>query len=448
MMDISDTIYSLARAIKGYALYPRGHPVRTRVLERLYMTINDALKSKQEMIFGVLDGEIVFEGRPFFTELSEYLRSLGIEKITFLRDLKKKELNYFIDILSTSEGLSGRREVLGRKIEELGISNIKLGDIKVDEVKERIIDFRWAKEAYKKGIEIMKVSIPEVSQGDISSIRTVREFVDFLVDGVRRDMTPFLALSALKTHDEYTFTHSMNVCILTMIQAKLLKLDSRLLHDIGIAGLFHDIGKEVIPVEIITKPDKLTEDEFRMMQRHPIEGAKILEKIPGINPLCQIVAFEHHMKYDFSGYPKTHRKRELNLCSLLCTIADVYDALRSIRAYRRETPPDVAATIMEGGAGKDFDPFLLNHFIKMLGVYPVGTVVRLDTGEIGIVYRLNPDAPLRPQIRLLFDEKGVKIEEVRLANLSDKDSSSGRYIRSIISTIEPAVVGIEPAEYL
>lgn len=447
-MDISDIIHSLVRAIKGYTLYPRGHPVRTRVLERLYTTINDAFKSKQEMIFGVLEGEVVFEGRPFFTELSEYLRNLGIEKITFLRDLKKKELNYFIDILSTSEGLSDRKETLDRRLEESGISNIRLGEIKVDEIKERIIDVRWAREAYKKGIDIMKVSIPEISQGDISSIRSVREFVDFLVDGVRSDTTPFLALSALKTHDEYTFTHSMNVCILTMTQARLLKLDSKLLHDIGMAGLFHDIGKEVIPVEIITKQGKLTEDEFGMMQRHPIEGAKILEKIPGINPLCQIVAFEHHMKYDFSGYPKRQRKRRLNLCSLLCTIADVYDALRSIRSYRGETPPDVAATIMEGGAGKDFDPFLLNHFIKMLGVYPVGTVVRLNTEEVGIVYRLNPDAPLRPQVRLLFDDKGVKIDGVRLANLSDKDSSSGRYVRSITSTIEPATVGIEPAEYL
>ena len=165
-----------------------------------------------------------------------------------------------------------------------------------------------------------------------------RTMVDGLAQAVAQNRTALLALTTLKNYDNYTFTHMVNVSILTMGQARALGIDGPLLREFGLAALMHDIGKVRTPLEVLNKPDKLTDAEFTIMKRHTVEGAEILRKTPDIPALAPVVAFEHHLRLDGTGYPHGVSRPTLNVGTMLCSIADVYDAMRSQRRYQQAFP--------------------------------------------------------------------------------------------------------------
>jgi len=203
----------------------------------------------------------------------------------------------------------------------------------------------------------------------------------------------------------------------------------------------HDIGKVRTPKEILNKPGKLTDDEFRIMRRHTVDGAEILRRTPEMPVLAPVVAFEHHLRLDGSGYPVGPRRSALNVGTMLCSIADVYDAMRSQRAYQDAFPTDRILTVLKHKDGDQFDQHLVRRFVQLLGIYPAGNLVKLSTGEVAVVLQAHAPDPRRPRVRVIFDRDGARLETPHDRNLFE---TLGDDAQTIVAPLDPAAFGIDP----
>jgi HD-GYP domain-containing protein (c-di-GMP phosphodiesterase class II) len=247
----------------------------------------------------------------------------------------------------------------------------------------------------------------------------------------------------VKHYDEYTFTHGLHICILSIALAWTIPLDNELLKELGISALLHDVGKIRVPLEILRKPGALTDEEFALVRRHPVDGALILaaqEEVPEVAP---VVAFEHHLQPDLRGYPVLKRPRELNLFSLIVSIADVYDALTTERPYRPPLAPHEALALMHGGEAGSFEPRLLGRFTEMLGRYPAGTLLRLSDGSTAVVSRPNPRDAARPFVRRVIEDEANPILDLEEINLAAAESPVG-----IDEVLDPAAARVDVARLL
>lgn len=286
--------------------------------------------------------------------------------------------------------------------------------------------------------------------GDILHAAEADRIIDALSAAIADDASALLALTACPgsdSRDQYTFTHMVNVAVLTLAQGIALGVDGPLLRAFGVAALMHDIGKVRTPPEVLNKPERLTNDEFAIMKRHVIDGAAILQRTPGMSALAPVVAFEHHLKQDLSGYPENVGVRRLNVCTLMVTIADVFDALRSHRPYRQGLATSRIRTIMSEQDNPAFNRPLLMHFVAMLGLFPVGSVVRLKSGELAVVTAERADDPLRPEVRIVAEADGGRLEHPTTIRTWEPDPD-GRYPREIKDAVDPGEMGINPLNYL
>ena len=237
----------------------------------------------------------------------------------------------------------------------------------------------------------------------------------------------------------------VNVAALSMAMARSLDLEGPMLREFGFAALMHDIGKVHTPLEILNKPDKLTDEEFKIMKQHVVDGAHVLRRTPETPALAPVVAFEHHLKQDLSGYPENIGSRKLNLCTMVVSVVDVFDALRSNRAYRAGLATDRIKHIMGQQDGTAFNRTLLRRFVNLMGLFPIGTLVRLNTEELGVVTQTHPDDPFRPQVKLITDGKGEKLETPLLTNTWDRDAR-GDFPRAVVEAVDGAAGRHRPAD--
>jgi len=270
--------------------------------------------------------------------------------------------------------------------------------------------------------------------------------VDGLAEAVTQNRTALMALTAMHTYDNYTFTHMVNVSILTMGQARALGIDGRLLREFGLSALMHDIGKVRTPKEILNKPDKLTDEEFTVMRKHTVDGAEILRRTPEMPILAPVVAFEHHLRIDSSGYPFGVKRPDLNVATMLCSISDVYDAMRSQRAYQQAFPTDRILAVLKRNDGTQFDQHLVRRFVQLLGIYPPGNLVKLTSNEIAVVLKVHAPDPYRPKVRVLFDESGARLDLPFERNLFDSDAHT--VSPTIVAPLNPAEYGIDPLNFM
>jgi putative nucleotidyltransferase with HDIG domain len=271
--------------------------------------------------------------------------------------------------------------------------------------------------------------------------------VEGLAEAVTQNRTALVALTAMRNYDNYTFTHMVNVSILTMGQARALGIEGRLLREFGLSALMHDIGKVRTPKEILNKPDKLTDDEFAIMRRHTVDGAEILRRTPEMPILAPVVAFEHHLRIDGTGYPFGVKRAALNLGTMLCSIGDVYDAMRSQRSYQQAFPTDRILAVLKRNDGTQFDQNLVRRFVQLLGIYPPGNLVRLSTGEVAVVTRVHAMDPFRPRVRMLFDRGGARLDLPVERNLWEPAGDDG-VVDSVVSPLDPAEFGVDPLEFV
>ncbi|MGB3242175.1 MAG: HD domain-containing phosphohydrolase, partial [Candidatus Omnitrophota bacterium] len=232
------------------------------------------------------------------------------------------------------------------------------------------------------------------------------------------------------------FAHGVNVAVFTLLQAEALGLEEHFLSDIGTASLLHDSGRLMELSDIPADKVDLTEEEQKRIAELDVEGAKTLLDTPGISKLAAIVAYEHNINYDMSGYPKKLYGKNLNLVSMMINISEYYDKLKRNEKYQKEGGTEKIYEDMMALSGKKFNPDLLNNFFNLMGVYPPGTLVELDTKEIALVIQPSTLDIRRPQVEVLYDKNGNKYEEPAIINLMEKDKKE-KFKKSIIKSIAP-----------
>lgn len=293
----------------------------------------------------------------------------------------------------------------------------------------------------------------KIAAGKQVGLRKSTRVVQSLADLVIADDPVLMGLCTIRDYDNYTYTHSVNVSILSMCLGQQIGLSRQSLVRLGICGLFHDLGKIDIAIDIINKPGKLTRDEFKEVQKHSLNSVRQILKLQTLRSVkAQFILppFEHHLKYDLSGYPAVNWQKPISLFGRILAITDVYDALSSKRVYRPTVlSSDRALGIMLEKSGKDFDPVLLKWFINMLGIYPVGTLLELDDGSIGLVMKSAKDPdPYRPDIMLLKHNGRDGFKKGPVVKLTERDPHTGSYTRNILRSHHPSSIGIQPAEFL
>jgi putative nucleotidyltransferase with HDIG domain len=434
-----------AAAARSSQLYSSGHPIIARNLESLSAIVQQLLAHAPSVVIGVIGDEVIVDDLPVakvdtLGPLVRRLQQAGVERITIDRGVTAEELASLVSAALTAEppgNESGDRAFPA-------LAHVRVGRVTIAErVEGSLADMAAIKRMYSDAVS-MAGSVWESARTEhIPDATMARTMIDGLAQAVAHNRTALLALTTLKNYDNYTFTHMVNVSILTMGQARGLGIDGALLREIGMAALMHDIGKVRTPIEILTKPDHLTDDEYAIMQRHTVDGAEILRQTPDMPGLAPVVAFEHHLRLDGTGYPHGVTRNGLNIGTMLCSIADVYDAMRSQRVYQQAFPSDRILAVLKRDDGSQFDPHLVRRFAQLVGIYPAGNLVRLNTGEIAVVVKAYAPDPHRPHVRVIFGADRQRLDLPYDVNLWET-GGIGERPSSIVAPLDPADFGIDP----
>ncbi|MCM8796306.1 MAG: HD domain-containing protein [Candidatus Omnitrophica bacterium] len=411
---IESCIRDLLAVLQISRLYTFGHPQVKRSIEKAYASITEIFKERKEFIIGIVSEEIVFEKEIFFS-LSKmarpvviFLKAKGIEKIHFLSGLQQDELEKFISFLLDPED-GARDETIEDYLSRMGVKNILVGKIKMIQGEDKVWDAVTRLSLYEDSLRKVDASVNAVINEDDLDHLTLRYTLKEVMEKLIGQYQEFLDFATVKKYDTRTFSHILNVCILAMYFSSKLGLDKEGVLEIGKAAIFHDIGKIYISRKLIRKESVLSDEEFAKIKNHAVLGAEILlnysDKL-GILPA--VVSFEHHMKYNLSGYPKLSFPYKPHLASLIVAICDVYDALSQRRGYKRSYPPELVYEIMMKEKGVAFEPNLLDRFFELIGVWPVGARVKLNDGRIAVVKEINSDEIFYPKVEIQLNTEGAK----------------------------------------
>lgn len=456
-------IFALYGALRAVKLYPVENVAVEKALAELTSQAHEINVEHGELELR-LSGEFLFvnetrlrldlENFASFSHLLALFRTAGVGRITVAKEATAKDWLVFLSLLQapTADAPSDRFDQLLSKLASAGIVVFSLeppvesGEDTHEKAKER------AKRTYAHSVVVTKELMTSIRMGGKPNIKKVKRMVQSIVEQILIEETSLIGLTTLRDYDEYTFTHSINVCIFAVALGKRLGLTKLQLYDLGIAALFHDIGKARIPAEVLNKVGGLTDDEWRMIASHPWLGVLALFQVRGTQELpyrAMIVAHEHHMKPDLSGYPRPIRERQMGMYSKIVAVADGFDAATTRRTYQ-DVPYTPAQVLVEmrDNPRRGMDPVLVKAFINLTGIYPVGTVVVLDTFELGVVHAVNPlpDMLSRPIVRIVADPRGNLLYPGELVDLAEQ-SAEGIFLRTIIKTENAERYGIRIADY-
>jgi len=292
-------------------------------------------------------------------------------------------------------------------------------------------------------VDVARQTLESARLGRRIDVAGVQAVTEQMVGEITRDTSTATGLACLRGHDEYSFAHSVHTALLALALGDYIGLTEGELRQVGIAAILHDVGKAVVPVDVLRKPGKLSEQDWAHMARHPAEGASMLLDYDDLPAVAPVVALEHHIGRDREGYPRIKGARDLSFVSHIVTLVDVYDALTTHRPYRPPLSPTEALELMSGMAGAKLDRKLLDWFRTMLGAYPPGTCVALDSGEIAVVCGAAPDDPERPPVTVVADAQGRRLETPRDVDLTQ--THNGQHAHSIRGPLPVAEAGVEPA---
>ncbi len=393
-----------------------------------------------------------------FSTFGSFARALhdhGIGAVEVLPGIERTEWAPFLSMLLRAASTDLPFESFLERFATTPVEHLDIRPLsEVDEPKDDAESLTAAKRTYAQSVKVAKDALGDLRLGKAVNVRKVKRAVQGIVDQVLSNESSMVTMTTLRDFDEYTFTHSVNVCIFSVIIGQRLALDRLQLYELGLGALFHDVGKQRVDVDIINKPTGLTEEEWRELMEHPTEGLLILFQMQGFAdvPYRQmLMAYEHHMKTDLSGYPENKRPREPTLFSRIVSVADAFDAGTSVRSYQYEPwPPDAVLQEMRDNPKRGFDTLLVKVLITATGVYPVGTLVILDTHELAVVSQVNPDPELlhRPKVKVISDPVGLPLADPITLDLADDDPATGAPVRQIIKTTDPQKYGIRVSDYL
>lgn len=426
----------------------------------LFNALTAMLKDGEEVSFRVRHGSLLLNGIRLKFSVGTYgifksvlaeLRTRDVEALTFLPGLGLDELFRFMSIFAKREKIreSGYAQLVA-DLDAAGVGHVELEKISAEEIAQAL--HKNTARMFFLSIVHLKESFARDQRNEPIKINTTRRLMQSIYNHIVEDEGFVHGLTNIKNHDEYTLNHSVNVCLLATALGRRLGLSRTELVDLGMAAFFHDLGKTETPLDILNKPGRLTDAERSVMEKHPFHGAEKLVLLKEFRrlPLRAIhVALEHHIKEDLSGYPRYFKKGDVNLFSKIVKVADVFDAITTRRVYRtKDFTRAEALSLMLEQSGTEFNPIILKAFVNMMGVFPIGSLVALTTGELGIVHDINADPRfmLRPSVKLITDAEGNKVDG-EIVDLAERDPGTDRFPRTIAAPLDPSKYGIDVADY-
>ena len=457
------TLYATMRSLR---LYPLENQVVQRALGEIDAHTRGVLSREGRVQFRVAGDFIFFNDVRVRLDLGNYasfvfvrkaLEEHGVGDIEVSRQVDAREWTSFLSLLASEpDDIENRLESFRRRMERAGVESIIVGPPAAlveamslsDEAREA------ARRTYARSVSVIKEVMTSVRLGKAWSGRRVKRVVLGIVDQVLHEEAAILGMTTLRDYDEYTFTHSVNVCILSVALGQKLGFSKLQLFDLGLGALFHDVGKSRVPLTILNKEGRLDKEEWRVMSQHPDFGLVLLFDLHGFEEppyRAMLTAYEHHMRIDFSGYPRVLRKRWLGFYSRIVAVADAFDAATSKRSYQYiPFPPDEVLREMRDNPSRGFDPTIVKAFVNMMGIYPIGTLCILDSGELAVVVAPspNPEELHRPLVRIVSDASGRRLPEPPLVDLSEALEVTGRPARTIVKTTDPDKYNIKVSDYV
>ena len=462
-----ETICSLSRLLLQRRLFPETHPSAEKALSEAYLRVDTLLTNKSSVTLKVDGSKIYYLN--FEVDVSktqdnavhlfrETLRKLQIGEIIIANGVSKSEISGFAEIL---ERLSKREASVTSADDWSGIEHIMIRGAKTGQKEES------EKEAPEKGVEGRK----KMATGEkwercdknmrrfvsdillrLEKIRTTEgrsagKRVLELFDAVGNNTAIVLLLKSLREYDSYTFLHSINVAVIATALGRKLDLGDEEIDVIGTSGLLHDIGKLYVPKEILLKRGRLSPAEWIAVKQHPVDGERILRE-EGVDARYRSVAYEHHMRFDRTGYPTPKKDHEISRASHIIRIADSYDALTTKRPYRKQLNPYEAVKLMIKTRGTEFHPEYLDVFLRVLGNIPLGSVLHLDTGEKVVVVEPGHGDDVLPRVRVLNDANGDEVHEEIIVDLNEIDPRTSELRRRILDVSDNAVRDVQVGTYI
>jgi HD-GYP domain-containing protein (c-di-GMP phosphodiesterase class II) len=456
-----DILIRFNTAIKIIRIYNPNNQLFLQQADVFFRFIERSLTNEGESVFSLWQNTLFYNKEKLKFAFYNYhifkfvigeFKHKEIGAISFDPGLTKEDLTRFLVLFAAKEERRTRIpfEEFARRVEDAGLNHVKLEKISQQDLRSSREE-RAVKDYFLSIMHLGDLFQKEQANQKIN-LNITRRLMQSLVKNITEN-EPFLqGLTTIKNYDEYTLNHSVNVCVLSMALGNRLGLDKKELVDLGICAFFHDIGKLDIPVEILNKPGKLTDEEFEIMKTHPHQGAEKLVQMDDFNqlPLRAIhVSMEHHIKENLTGYPTYFKRKSVNLYSKIVKIVDVFDAVTTARVYRKKPfTRDEALSMMAKSVGDEFHPLLFKVFANMMSDYPVGSLILMNTGELGVVMEINPEADQfhRPRVKLITDREGNKIDG-ETVDLAETDPESGEYKREIVKTLDPDKYNIRVADY-
>lgn len=335
--------------------------------------------------------------------------------------------------INTDKGLDADEVTAGKSIDDIEQeTEAMLGDASIPRRIEKTSMDAEVKSAQKICARAKSAVIDmfnDARMGKAIQVEHVQALVEEISESVLRQPHALISLARLKNSDEYTYMHSVAVCALMIALARQLNLDEDMVHEAGLAGLLHDLGKMGIPNKILNKPGKLTDEEFNTIKSHPQIGASILLNNPLVSPMVLDVVLHHHEKVDGSGYPHKLNGDTISLFAKMGAVCDVYDAITSNRPYKKGWSPAESIRKMAEWSKGHFDESVFQAFVKTVGIYPTGSLVRLESGRLGVVTEQSETSLLTPKVKVFFSAKmktPILQETLDLSTLIGKDKIIGR----------------------
>ncbi len=369
---VNNMIINITAAFKNMQIYEPTHQLIERSVIKTIDALNDIYNELDEVTIMIIESELIVKNFQFgklvtcSMNLARTLKEHGIERLTFTKGIQKDELSRFVaDFKKTGKELTIRatKHIMIGKVKV----EAKIAELAEDDKDDNFDDADKAHELMdREEFEKLQELYISIQKHKKLNIVGIEDIVVHFIDTFKQELSPLLSLATLKSFDEYTYVHAANVCILTMAQAEFLNFTDSVLHDIGVAAMVHDVGKTFIPEEVLNKKGKLTPEEWGIMMSHPTQGAKYLANTSGIPNIAVLVAYEHHMKHDLSGYPKVNGSYKIHPCSQMTNISDFFDALSTVRPYREPLSKYKIFEMLREGAGTEFEPFLVETFITMM----------------------------------------------------------------------------------
>ncbi len=437
MVKARELLRSLSAARQVYALYPGAHPKRTECAHDLSDRIAELSDARgRSTVLFISDGNfyvgptlLAWESLTL-NRLAQSMADSGLRSLEFRPGVSADDADALLRLLIGEH--SAESELQGIEVNR---ATPVLPEAEASEMAELL-------QSYAAGLELLRQTAARLLAGRPADLHATVELTEHLAELISEDPAQALLLTAVKSYDEYTYHHMVNVCILSLALARAIGLSHEQSIALGIGGLLHDVGKVKVPQEVLHHDGMLDEEQWGLIHRHPVDGAGLVA-VTTRDPLHSAVSIvlEHHVGFDGSGYPSLSGGRPPALPSRIVSVADCFDALTSKRSYRKPEERRQALAIIQAGAGRSFDPRVVRTFVRMVGLFPLGSLVQLATGEVGVVVRNHDRALGRPSVRMVLDAHGSTADPVEI-DLAEK-TSAGEFRWSVVRTIDPVDVGID-----